>query len=255
MLETFQATMEARLDEAEALATTTFEIGQQVLESDAFTAFVGQVFAVGSFAGRHAELIPLVEQGMADNPDVLSVRLAYGILCSAAGPRETAEAILAEGAAGDFTAIPVDQMLTTNLIGYAILAIELGDVDAAARLLARLEPFVGEVSFTGMTSQGPVAAYVGKLESLLGRHERAEEHLRAALDVAERFGWIYHRATTLYTLAEARHRRLGALDAEGRAWLDEASAQCRAGGFAIWIPKIDALANAQPEATRSPSDR
>jgi hypothetical protein len=95
-----------------------------------------------------------------------------------------------------------------------------------------------------VTSQGPIAAYVGKLESLLGHHDDAEEHLRVALDIAEAFGWQYHRATTLLALAQARHRRLGELDAEGRAWLGEASALCRTMGFQTWIPRIDALAGA-----------
>ncbi len=250
MLDTFQATMEGRFDEAEALATATFESGQQVLETDAFTIFVGQFFAIGSFAGRHAELMPLVEQALADDTGVLPIRLAYGIICAEVGRHDTAEAILAEGVATGFAQIPTDQMLTTSLIGYAVLALELGDVDAAAALLPRLEPYAAEVSFTGMTSQGPIAAYVGKLESLLGRHDLAEEHLRAALAITERFGWSYHRATTLFALAEARQRRLGSLDAEGRAWLDEASARCRTGGFAIWVPRTEALARAQPGAGR-----
>ena len=180
---------------------------------------------------------------------MLSVRLAYGIICSAVGHVETAEAILAEGMATEFAGDPGGPDADDQPGRLREFSRSSSPTShAAAMLLPLLEPFVGEVSFTGLTSQGPIAAYVGKLESLLGRHELAEEHLRAALAVTERFGWNYHRATTLYALAEARHRRLGALDAEGRAWLDEASALCRSGGFAIWIPKIDALANAQPEA-------
>ena len=252
ILETFEATMAARLEEAEAFAIATFEWGQQISESDAFTIFVGQVFVIGTFAGRHADLFPLVEQGMNDNPAVLSVQLAYGVLCAVVGRPEAAAAILAEGMASRFASIPVDQMLTTNLVGYAIIAIDTADVAAAAVLSELLIPYTNEVSFTGLTSQGPIAAYVGKLASLLGHHEFAEEQLRAALETVDRFGWTYHRATTLYALAEARHRGRGALDAEGRAWLNEASELCHAGGFAFWLPKIEALASAQPDAARSP---
>jgi len=109
-----------------------------------------------------------------------------------------------------------------------------------------LAPHANDVAFNGVSSQGPIAAYVGKLESLLGRHDDAEEHLRAALDIAEAFGWQYHRATTLFALAQARGRRLGELDTEGQAWLDEASELCRTLGFRTWIPRIDELAGAQP---------
>ena len=143
--------------------------------------------------------------------------------------------------ASGFAELPVDNFWTTCVIGYAILAIELDHADAAAQLLPLLEPHANDVAFNGVTSQGPIAAYVGKLESLLGRHDDAEEHLRAALDIAEAFGWQYHRATTLFELAQARARRLGRLDAEAQAWLREASELCRTLGFRTWIPRIDAL--------------
>jgi hypothetical protein len=150
--------------------------------------------------------------------------------------------------ASGFAELPLDNLWTTAVIGYAILAIEIDHVEAAAQLLPLILPFANEVAFNGVTSQGPIAAYVGKLASLLGRHDEAEEHLRVALDIAESFGWRYHQATTLFARAQARHRRLGALDAEGQAWLSEASELCRTLGFRTWIPRIDALADAQPGA-------
>jgi tetratricopeptide (TPR) repeat protein len=141
-----------------------------------------------------------------------------------------------------FSEIAVDNVWMTSVIGYAVLAIELEDADAATHLLPLIEPFAAEVAYNGVTSQGPVAAYAGKLASLLGQHEVAEQYLRSALDIAEAFGWTYHRATTLFALAQNRYRRDGSLGDDCEAWLREASALCRAGGFQSWIPKIDALA-------------
>src|SRR6478672_5950366 len=60
--------------------------------------------------------------------------------------------------------------------------------------------------------------------SRLGRHDEADAHLQRALDVTCRFGWQYHRATTLVALALSRRRRAGALDDESEAWLDAAAA-------------------------------
>jgi hypothetical protein len=130
----------------------------------------------------------------------------------------------------------------TSIIGYAVLAIELGDAQAAAYLRPIIEPFADEVAFNGVTSQGPVAAYAGRLASLLGEHDVAEEYLLGALDTATAFGWKYPRATTLFALAQTRYRRNGALDRECEAWLGEASELCRAGGFRTWLPRIEALA-------------
>jgi hypothetical protein len=250
LCETFDATMAGRLEEAEAMATATLDLGMQIGAPDAFTFFAGQFFVIGTFAGRHAELFPVVEQAANDQPDFVPFKLAYGIICAAVGRDDVARAILHGGMAGGFAEIPVDNLWMTSVIGYAILAIELHDAEAAAGLLPMIEPFATEVAFNGITSQGPVAAYVGKLASLLGHHDVAEDNLRAALETATAFGWQYHRATTLFALAQARHRRIGVLDAEGEAWLSEASELCRAGGFRSWIPQIDALAEAHQKATR-----
>jgi hypothetical protein len=76
--------------------------------------------------------------------------------------------------------------------------------------------------------------------------------LKAALATATAFGWKYHRATTLFALAQARQRRLGRLDEEGRSWLSQSSELCRAHGFQSWIPQIDDLAG-RP-APPSPSE-
>ena len=234
--------MAARLTEAEALATANLELGLQIAAPDAFAMFAGQFFVIGTFGGRHDELLALVEAARNDNPTLIVFEMAYAIICAAVGRQDEARVILHKGMADGFSRVHIDYFWVTAVLGYAIIAIELDDAEAAAQLFPLLEPLAADVSFNGLTSQGPIAAYVGKLASLLGWHDVAEDNLRAALDVATGFGWVYHRATTLFALAQAQHRRLGSLDAGGRAWLAEASELCRAGGFKNWIPPIDALA-------------
>ena len=177
LADAFTATMVGRLAEAEAAATETLELGIQIGAPDAFTFFAGEYFVIGTFAGRHDELFPLVEQATKDDPAGLAFKLAYGIICTAVGRGDTAREILDDGMASGFAELPVDNFWTTCIIGYAILAIELDHADAAVQLLPLLEPFATDVAFNGVTSQGPIAAYVGKLESLVGRHDDAEEHL------------------------------------------------------------------------------
>ena len=246
VFETFEATMSGRLSDAEAVATEALDLGLQIGAPDAFAMYAAEFFVVGTFAGRHGELFPLVEQATSENPGVLPFRLAYGIICAAVGRAEVSHEILHEGMASGFAHLPFDNFWMTSVIAYAIIAIELDDLEAAAELLPVIEPHAAEISFNGVTSQGPVAAYVGKLASLLGRHDEAERHLRAALATATAFGWTYHRATTLFALAQARHRRIGDLDEEGRTWLAEASELCRDYGFRHWICQIDDLAASLP---------
>jgi hypothetical protein len=82
---------------------------------------------------------------------------------------------------------------------------------------------------------------LGRLSSLLGEYDIAEEYLRAALDTATAFGWRYHRATAMFSLAQTRYRRDGALDRESEAWLEDASELCRAGSYKHWAAQVDAL--------------
>jgi DNA-binding SARP family transcriptional activator/tetratricopeptide (TPR) repeat protein len=241
LYDTFDAMMAGRLDEAEALASANLELGTDIGAPDAFTLFAGQYFVIGTFAGRHGELFPLVEQAARENPGVAPFEIAYAIICAVVGRRDTARQVLQGAVERRFADIPPDNLWMTRLIGYAVLAIELHDMDAAALLLPMIEPFAGDVAFSGLTSQGPVGAYVGKLSSLLGRHEEAEDRLRLALGTATAFGWTYHRATTLLALSQARYRGRRELDPEARSWLAEASDLCRHSGFRRWIPQIDEL--------------
>ncbi len=241
LYDTFDATMAGRLHEAETLASANLELGTGIGVPDAFTLFAGQYFVIGTFAGRHRELLPIVEQAARENPGVVPFELAYAISCAVVGRQEIARDVLQRGVAERLADIPADNLWMTRVIGYAVLAIELSDQEAAELLLPVIEPFADEVAFSGLTSQGPVGAYVGKLNSLLGRYEEAEDHLHAALGTASAFGWTYHRATTLLALSQARYGGRNELDPEARSWLDEASVLCRGFGFRNWIPQIDAL--------------
>jgi hypothetical protein len=115
----------------------------------------------------------------------------------------------------------------TSMLGYAILAIELENLDAAAQLLAFIEPYTGEVA----TNLGPVAAYAGRLASLLGHDDVAEQQLNAAFEIADAFDWDYHRAAILMARAAARRRSLGKLDGPACAWLATAEGICAAKGL------------------------
>ena len=238
LCDTFELTMRAEFTEAEQLAGVTYELGASMREADAFAMYAGQLFTLGTFAGRHADLFPLVEQATTSSPELLPFRLAYGIICSAIGHDEEAREVLAEGMRQGFSNVQPDLLWMTSTIAYAILAIELEDREAAAVLISSIEPFAAGVAFSGGTSQGPISAYVGKLASLLGRHDEAEHNLRAALATATAFGWEYHRATTLIDLARCRYRRTAVLDSEACAWLDEAEVICAERGIANWAERI-----------------
>ena len=238
ILDTCAATMTANFGDAERLANATLELGMEIGDPDAFSVFAGQFFFFGTFAGRHAELLPIVQQIMDTDPNIEPLfRAAHALVCCEVGRPDVGRAVLSDAMAAGLDAISQDLLGCTTLIAHAILAIELDDVTAAEWLFPAIAPMAGEVSFNGVTSQGPISAYVGKLASLLGRYEDAERHLLDALGTTEAFGWEYHRATTLIALAQNRVRAIGTLDAEGEGWLSSAEELCATYGIASWIDR------------------
>lgn len=117
----------------------------------------------------------------------------------------------------------------------SVLAIELEAPEQAAELYPILEPYGQGVAFNGATSQGYIGARLGKLASLLGRHDLSDEHLLQALEVNVAFGWEYHEATTLVALARSRVRRSGHLDGVASAWLERAEAIAEERGLALVV--------------------
>jgi hypothetical protein len=242
ILDTFAATMAARFEDAERIASATFELGTQIGDPDAFGVFAGQFFFLGTFAGRHAELLPIVQQMMDTDPHVEPLfRAGHALVCSEVGRPEVGRAVLRDAMTAGLDAISQDSFGSTTLIAHAVLAIELDDVTAAEWLFPAISPMAGEVSFNGVTSQGPVSAYVGKLASLLGRHDDAERDLLDALATTEAFAWEYHRATTLVALAQNRVRATGSLDAVGEGWLSNAEELCATYGITSWVARTAEL--------------
>ena len=241
VIDTFGATMAGRFQEAERLAQASAELGMALGEADAFSIFASQFYVIGTFAGRYAELLPLVDQVLASGETAMPFRLAHAIACAASGRRDEAAAVLDAGRVGGFAAVPQDMLWLTSIVGYAVLAIELGDRGAAADLFPLLEPYSGQVAFNGATSQGPVAAYLGRLASLLGRYDEADRFLNAALSTAAAFGWEYHRASTLVCLAESQLRRTGTIDLHAGRLLDEAQQACEEHSIGWWADRIRSL--------------
>ena len=205
--EAFVAAMEARFADAERLVHQTVDAGLAVGGAEGVSVFAGQAAVIATIAGHHSELPPIVAEAIEAGPVQPSFLLAHAIVSVANGPKRVASDLLDEGMATGFRNVSGDVLWMTSMLGYATLAIELEDLDAA-RLLAIIEPHAGEVA----TNLGPVSAYAGRLASLLGRHDLAEQHLGGAVELVDAFGWDYHRATTRIFLAACRRRRFGDLD-------------------------------------------
>jgi len=245
VFDTFEATMAARIAEAEVILDENLELGLAIGDQDAITIYGAQFFALRSFAGRYAELLPLLEDMVRQSPGIIALELARVLACAVEGQPDAARSLLAEHLPAGL--VPTsDHYGLTTLVAYAVTAIELSDEEVAAALYEALLPYHAQVAYNGATSQGPVAAYLGKLASILGRHDLADSHLRSALAITESWGWRYHEASTLVAMARSRFRSTGALDDTATRWLDRAGSIAQECDLAILARQIhDLTADAQ----------
>jgi len=242
VVDAFDATMRACFAEAEQIIGRTFELGAQMAEPFAFPSFAAQTFVLGTFAGRHAELFPMLQHSMDTQESVEEpFRIAHAIVCAEMGRLDVPRAMLREAMRRGVDAISDDLVRTTTLLGYAILALESADLEAADWLYPEIAPMAGEVAYNGVTSQGPVSAYAGRLASVLGRHDDAERYLLDAVATTEAFGWEYHRTTALIALAQNQVWATGALDARGARWLATGEDLCARYGINSWVKRTEAL--------------
>lgn len=198
----FVAAMEARFADAERLMRQAGNLAGALGAADGFAVFAGQAAVIAAIAGHRTDLPAEIAQAVETGPNRPSAQLAHAVIAASSGTRQLASDFLDAAIASGFRGVPRDVMWMTAMLGYAKLAIELEDLDAAEQLLDIIEPHAGEVA----TSLGPVSAYAGRLASLLGRHEQGDCHLQAAIALVDAFGWNYHRTGIRSFLSSARRR-------------------------------------------------
>jgi predicted ATPase/class 3 adenylate cyclase len=216
-----QVLLAGRLEEAERLATETFEAGRG--QTDAGIFFIVHRFMLSFELGRLGEL----ESSLTD----LYGRVAQGapgvvtflaLICCETGRLEEAKTLF-EPLASGAVELPEDHVwLAFVMIGTEVIR-QLGDRSAAARFYDDLAPYSGVFSYIGGASFGCTDQYLGMLAAVLGRYDESEGHFRAAVEIYERVEAPALLARTLIEWARMLLARDAPDDAErARALLDDA---------------------------------
>jgi DNA-binding SARP family transcriptional activator/tetratricopeptide (TPR) repeat protein len=155
-----------RFDEAERLIEECFAVGEHVL-------------------GGLAESLPGVAELAAEYTARPLFRCALTHLEARLGSKGARQSLVE--LIGD--ALPFDQEWLLGISLLSETAVLVGDVDAAARLYDRLEPWSGcAVSDPGEAFRGAVDRDLGNLASLLSRFDEADQHFQAATAMNTRMG-------------------------------------------------------------------
>ena len=107
------------------------------------------------------------------------------------GHLDLAQALLDEFAANGFEPPPEPTGWLFIMIHYTDVAIACDDHHAAAALYERLIPYADQIPTKGSFPYPPIGHYLGKVATLLGRYEQANQHFTGAAEFTDPAGATY----------------------------------------------------------------
>jgi class 3 adenylate cyclase/tetratricopeptide (TPR) repeat protein len=174
------------LAEYERCAEAALTYGTENGEPDAFTVYAAQLANVRSHQGRLHELIPLMEQAVADAPDI--ARTYRAVIADAKtrnGDIDEARQLLNEERANGFP-MPANLTWSVGIANWISAAAHLGAVEAAPQLRMLIVAYHDQIVSFEAGFEPAVCHYLGLLDHLSGRHDDAEHWFNEALQLHER---------------------------------------------------------------------
>lgn len=200
--------------EAERLALLALQIGTDGGEPDAAVFFGVQLMMVELQRGNLANLLPLIEQSVADNPGLPGFVAKLAMSYVESDREEEARELLEKFAASDFD-LPQDLSWLSGMCDYAEAAIQCRAPQFAEPLLQNLAPWSAQVStIGGVTADGPVCHFLGGLATVLERFDDADRYFTQSSAMCRRMGARYFGARTDLSWADLLARRGKAGDLE-----------------------------------------
>jgi class 3 adenylate cyclase len=190
LLRAMQALFDGRLVEAEQLAFKAFETGRLADPDNFLQMYSVQLFSVRREQGRLEEMLPATEAFVAQLPAVPAWRAGLAYQYAESGRTDDARRefeILAKDA---FGVIPADGNWPIAMALLAEVCCALEDTERAAVLYEKIGPLADLCVVVGLTIDcyGPLAAFAGRLATLLGRWDEAVGHFETSLAINKRMG-------------------------------------------------------------------
>ncbi len=151
--------LDGDIDEAERVAEITLEMGTAAGQADALFIYGIQLMAIRWMQGRYAEMVPLVEQAVTDNPLIPAMRPVLALATSFTSDQDAVRRTLDREVGDDFP-MPIG---SSSLTAYALWAEATARVRhpaAASALHERLSPWRKQFVTTHVTVHGNVAHYL-----------------------------------------------------------------------------------------------
>jgi eukaryotic-like serine/threonine-protein kinase len=204
-----RAMLAGRFDEAEQHAQRALQIGQRAHGSTALQTYGGQMLVIRRDQGRLAELEPVVQGMVLQNPTTPAWRAALAFVHSELGREAQAREQFESLAAKDFTDLPRDVLYLVMLTVLTETCAFLQDSARAATLYGLLRPYTGRnlVMANALACVGACSYYLGVLAATMGRAVEADTHFDDALRMHTRMASQPWMARTRYAWAAMLLRR------------------------------------------------
>jgi DNA-binding SARP family transcriptional activator len=175
-----------RFDEAEVMAQTCADRGQQAGDADALGWYGAQLVAIRWFQGRLTELLPMLEVLVHSHTLSAIDNSYFAALASAAavaGDHRAAATSLARLTGHDLAKVPRSSTWLVAMNGVAEVAFRLGDADTAAQVYRLLSPFADLPIMPSLAIAcfGSAHHSLGLASLTTGHLDRAVQHLRTAV--------------------------------------------------------------------------
>jgi hypothetical protein len=173
------AVLDGDLDAAERGLVRVLEVGRQTGQPDTSAIYGALALGVRDLQGRLGELVPLLEQVVAERPGVPGFRAELARAHLEQGERGRALELLATETTRGFAG-PLNSSWLSGMVLWADAAARLEEPAGAKVLAERLAPYHDQFVFNAVSSIGAVGTALGLLHTTLGEYDVAEAHLRTA---------------------------------------------------------------------------
>lgn len=248
-----RALLEGRFEAAETLMTEGLALGKQVEPQAAALRFVQQLYPLRAWNRRIDEIIPLVEQSVAQIA-IPGWRAALAYAYDISGRRLEARRELDALAADDFAAIPRDATWLSAMALLANLCGRLEDRSRAEILRRLLLPYRDRIAVNRplVIAVAPISMCLGVLAEVTGELDAADGHFAEALALSERMRALPWRAETLFHWSRSLVRRGERGDNERAGQLlQQAESAANAVGMPLLLDWIRELRSSAPRSARS----
>jgi tetratricopeptide (TPR) repeat protein len=238
--EAMRAHLAGNLDCSQQEAEAAFALGAEGVP-EAMTVYAAQLIDIQRVRGSWSELsemADLMAAAAADNPGLPVLRAALARTYCDLGRDDDARSVIDDDIAVGFAQFPYDVTWMSGMAVLCDICAHLGRADGAARLYEWLSPWNAQVSTIKVTTQGPVAFYLGTMAALLSNDEVADEHFAKALGVSEKLKSPYWIARTQIAWAQL-DRKVGRTD-RAESKLAEALESAQRHEFGSLVEQIEA---------------